>query len=94
MVRCICFWQVGLGVMHRHLDLYKEIVWELHRIEQQEGLEQRRRQADREQGRRGTGGAEKQQQHEEAAAQRTEESREKATQKGQHDAHQSSKRDS
>ena len=78
--------------MHRHIDLYKEIVWELHRIEREDGERQRQRQLEREQGRRKQGGASEQQQqqrHEVEANQRTEDSRDRAQLKGKVDAQQS-----
>ena len=45
--------EVGLGVMHRHIELYREIVWELHRIEQRTRDEQDRRTRARERAHKG-----------------------------------------
>ena len=86
LLRLLLCCQVGLGVMHRHIDLYREIVWELYRIEQQDGERQRRRQVERERGRRKQGSGSEQQRRENEAAQRTEASRNKAQQKGSDDA--------
>ena len=83
--------QVGLGVMHRHLDLYREIAHSLRRIEDGSWQEQERRIRERQQGRRphagdGGQGDREQDSKEQQATQRKEASRDKALQQGKQDA--------
>ena len=84
--------EVGLGVMHKHLDLYKEIAHGLRRIEDSRGEEEDRKEKDRKEGRRRhagdgrRGGAEEQERKEVGAVQRKEEARDKAKEKGKQDA--------
>ena len=83
--------EIGLGVMHRHLSLYKEIAHGLKSIEDSRWRDEERRAQERRQGKRrhgGDGGAgdASQDAQEAGAVQRKEEARDRAKQKGDTDA--------
>ena len=83
--------EVGLGVMHKHIDLYREIAHGLRDIEERRGKEEDRKERERREGKRrhagdGRGGEAEQERKEEGAAQRKEEARDKAQEQGKLDA--------
>ena len=90
--------EVGLGVMHRHLDLYKEIAFGLKEIEDKRGKEEDKKEQERKSGKRrhaadGQGGDAEQDRREEGAMRKKQEGRDEAEAKGKRDASQHQNKD-